>query len=239
MPRKPRIHFSGAIYHAMARGVEGRAIFIDDLDRADFLADLVRIAAQASAEILAYCLMGNHFHLAIKVGRVSLSTIMQRLMGRHAERFNWRWERKGHLFQGRYKANLCVDDRYLRSLIRYIHMNPVRAGLVAAPEDWPWSSARVVATPPQEDVDFDPWAKGPVLLRNIERNQRDMAEIAATIAATTGVSVGGLRCRSREARLVGARRGFSLTAIEEGYSMTAIAAWLETTVSSVSRYSRG
>lgn len=223
----------------MARGVEGSAIFTDDRDRTDFLADMAKVAAQSSAEILAYCLMGNHFHLAVKVGRVSLSSIMQRLMGGHAERFNRRQERSGHLFQGRHKAKLCVDDRYLRCLIRYIHMNPVRAGLVAAPEDWPWSSARAVGTPPEEDGEFDPWAKGPVLLRNIERAQRDLAEIAASIAATTGVSVDGLRCRSREARLVGARRGLALKAIEEGYSMTAIAAWLETTVSSVSRYSRG
>jgi len=222
----------------MARGVEGRVIFIDDLDRTKFLEDMELISAQSSAEIIAWCLMNNHFHLAIKIDQIPLSSIMHRMMGGHAGRFNGRHDRKGHLFQGRHKANLCTDDLYLRRLIRYIHMNPVRAGLVATPEDWPWSSARKIGTPTDDGVDFDPWAKGPILLRTIERVRVDLAEIAESVAKKTGIGADYLRSRSREARLVAARKSLSTIAIGEGHSIKAIAEWLGTHPSSVSRHAR-
>jgi REP element-mobilizing transposase RayT len=90
MSRRQRIHFSGAVYHVMARGVNGGAIFIEDRDREEFLADLKRVADQAGAEVIAYCLMGNHFHLAIKVGAIPLRAVMQRLLTGYVLRFNAR-----------------------------------------------------------------------------------------------------------------------------------------------------
>ena len=95
---------------------------------------------ETSCTVLAYCLMGNHFHFALKVGGIPLSRVMHRLLTAHAMAFNFRHDRQGHLFQARYKAVLCIDDIYLIALTRYIHMNPVRAGLVANPDQWPWSS---------------------------------------------------------------------------------------------------
>lgn len=140
MARGPRIHFAGAVYHVMARGVDGREVFTDDLDRRAFLEAARLVKNESSCSILAYCLMGNHFHFAIRVGSTPLSRIMQRLLTAYVMAFNSRHERQGHLFQARYKAVLCLDDAYLIALIRYIHMNPVRAGLVSCPESWPWSS---------------------------------------------------------------------------------------------------
>ncbi|MCR4295507.1 MAG: transposase, partial [Elusimicrobia bacterium] len=120
----------------MAKGVDGRAIYTDDADRIGFLKSLNRIVNESGASVLAYCLMGNHFHLAIKVGAVPLSSVLQRILTSHALTFNIRHDRTGHLFQARYRSNLCLTDAYLTALIRYIHMNPVRAGLVSRPEDW-------------------------------------------------------------------------------------------------------
>jgi putative transposase len=145
MPRPPRIHYPGAVYHVMARGVDGQDIFIDDLDRSGFLDNMLRLKSELPHSILAYCLMGNHFHFAIRVGNIPLSRIMQRLLTAHATGFNERNERQGHLFQARYKSVLCLNDRYLIALIRYIHMNPVRAGLVSRPDLWQWSSHRQYA----------------------------------------------------------------------------------------------
>lgn len=124
----------------MARGVDGREIFTDDLDRQTFLATTSGVKKETSCSILAYCLMGNHFHFALRVGNIPLSQIMHRLLTAYAMAFNFRHDRQGHLFQARYKAVLCLDDSYLIALIRYIHMNPVRARLVANPVDWAWSS---------------------------------------------------------------------------------------------------
>lgn len=157
MPRKPRIHFSGAIYHAMARGVERRPIFIDDHDRRIFLDQMRRYERELGAKIIAYCLMGNHFHLAIKVAAATLGAFMQRLTGGYAGGLNHRHDRVGHLFESRYKDKLCLDDRYLQALVHYIHMNPVRAGLVAAPGDWPWSSFKPTDGPFPDLDSFEPW----------------------------------------------------------------------------------
>lgn len=157
MPRKPRIHFPGAVYHAMARGVERRPIFADDHDRRRFLDLMCRHERELGAKIIAYCLMGNHFHLAIRVAASTLGTFMQRLNGDYAGGFNHRHDRVGHLFESRYKDKLCLDDRYLLTLIHYIHMNPVRAGMVSHPGDWPWSSFKPTDGPFPNLDGFVPW----------------------------------------------------------------------------------
>jgi REP element-mobilizing transposase RayT len=135
----PRIHFDGALFHAMSRGNGGQNIFMDDEDRQEFLRILKQTMARYPFKIYAYCLMPNHFHLLIRVGRFNLPIIMQTILTRYAMHFNIVRRRKGHLFQSRYKAIPCSDDPYLLALIRYIHLNPARAGLATGPNDWPWS----------------------------------------------------------------------------------------------------
>lgn len=97
---------------------------------------------ETNTVILAYCLMPNHFHLAVKVSTVPLGRVMLRILTSYVNTFNNRHERTGHLFEARHKAKICLTDRYLLGLIRYIQMNPVRAKLVKNAEDWPWSSRR-------------------------------------------------------------------------------------------------
>lgn len=238
MARRPRIHFPGAIYHAMARGVDGRDIYVDNLDRVQFLEGMRRIENETSARVLAYCLMGNHFHLAIKVERVPLSFIMQRMLSGYCRIFNRRHDREGHLFQARHKAIICLNERYLANLIPYIHLNPVRSGFVAAPQDWPWSSyesgqAAIV------DADFDPWPTTPeVELARLGMTSLDLETIGACSAAHAGVELASLRSGSRERRVVEARRIFVREAVRIGSTLTAAARWLKTSKSSVSRYAR-
>jgi putative transposase len=142
MARRSRIHYPGAIYHAMARGVDGRSIFNDDRDREYFLSILSRLREETGFSMLAYCLMGNHFHLAIKISDIPLSSVLQRLLTQYALTFNTKYDRMGHLFQARFRAQICLDDRYLVGLVRYIHLNPVRASMVSHPTQWKWSSHR-------------------------------------------------------------------------------------------------
>lgn len=116
-----------------------------------------RFANELGAQILSYCLMSNHFHLAIKVAEATLGAFMQRLNGDYAGGFNHRHDRVGHLFESRYRESLVLDDRYLATLIHYIHMNPVRAGMVSHPGDWPWSSFKPTDGPFPDLDEFNPW----------------------------------------------------------------------------------
>lgn len=126
----------------MSRGVEGREIFHDDADRTTFLKMLVETKRAHALRLLAYCLMGNHFHLLLKVGDFPLYSSMHRFLTCYSHYFNQRHARQGHLFQSRYTAPVCRQDSYLENLLRYIHLNPVRAGLVHEANDWPWSGHR-------------------------------------------------------------------------------------------------
>jgi putative transposase len=141
--RKPRIHYPGAVYHVILRGNAGQDIFFADEDRYRFYRFLQEGRVKFGHRIHAFCLMTNHVHLALQVGEIPLSRIIQNLSQRYTMWVNWREDRKGHLFQGRYKAILLDADRYLLELIRYIHLNPVRAGAVKQPKDYRWSSHRV------------------------------------------------------------------------------------------------
>ncbi len=140
MARKPRIHYPGAVYHVMLRGNAGQNIFADDEDRTKLLLHLQESAERFFCQIHAFCLMSNHIHLAIQVGDVPLSRIMQSLNLKYTRHYNQKQGVTGHLFQGRYKAILIDADSYLLQLIRYIHLNPVRVALVTTPEEYQWSS---------------------------------------------------------------------------------------------------
>jgi len=140
MGRKPRLHYQGALYHVISRGNNRQTIFQSDKDRAVFLSLLRKLKKKCPFFLYAYCLMGNHFHLLVEVRDMPLSAIMQRLLTGYTRYFNWTHKRKGHLFQGRYKAFICQKDSCLLELMRYIHLNPVRAEIVEEPAKFPWSS---------------------------------------------------------------------------------------------------
>ena len=140
MARPLRIEYPGAFYHITARGNEGKEIFRDDKDRARFLGYLETAVGRYKAVIHAYCLMGNHYHLLLTTPEGNLSQVMRHINGGYTTYFNKRHNRFGHLFQGRYKAILVDADPYAGELSRYIHLNPVRAGMVRQTEEYKWTS---------------------------------------------------------------------------------------------------
>jgi REP element-mobilizing transposase RayT len=143
MARKPRIHFPGAVYHVILRGNAGHPVFFDDADRYRFYLYLQYAVEKFGCRIHSFCLMTNHIHLVVQTDAISLSRIMQNISLRYTKWItkwiNYTQNRMGHLFQGRYKALLLDADRYLMELVRYIHLNPVRAGMVVAPDEYQWS----------------------------------------------------------------------------------------------------
>ncbi len=140
MARKPRIHYPGAVYHVMLRGNGGQDIFFDLADRSRFLLFIQQGLERFFHRVYAYCLMDNHVHLALQVADTPLSKIMQNLGFRYTQYINREQQRTGHLFQGRFKALLIDEENYLLQLVRYIHLNPLRAGMVKHLDEYPWSS---------------------------------------------------------------------------------------------------
>jgi putative transposase len=142
MGRKPRIEVVGATYHVFARGNEQRTIFTDERDYSWFLQRLGETVVENRWRCLSYCLMPNHYHLIVELTECNLGRGMQKLNLGYVRRFNWRHERVGHLFQGPYKALALEHDSHFHETFRYVALNPVKAGLVADPSSWPWSSYR-------------------------------------------------------------------------------------------------
>jgi len=130
MPRKSRIDAPGAMHHIIVRGIDRQKIFKNDEDRNNFLSRLGVILAETKTDCYAWALIPNHFHLLLRTGNVSISNVMRRLLTGYALWYNRRHGRYGHLFQNRYKSILCQEDAYLLELVRYIHLNPIRAKVV-------------------------------------------------------------------------------------------------------------
>jgi len=135
MPRQPRLDVPGALHHIMVRGNNKATIFSDDQDRSKFLQRLGENITEAKCSVYAWVLMGNHVHILFKSGTKGLSAVMRKLLTWYAVYYNRRHNRTGHLFENRYKSILCEEDRYLLALIRYIHLNPLRAGMVKTLEE--------------------------------------------------------------------------------------------------------
>lgn len=143
MARKPRLHVEGGFYHVILRGNGGEKIFFTNSDRYRLFSLLQEGTERFGYRLHAYCLMSNHIHLLIQVGSVPLSKLVQNLSFRYTKYINKKKNRIGHLFQGRYKAILVDADSYMLELIRYVHNNPVRVGMVTRAKDYKWSSHRV------------------------------------------------------------------------------------------------
>ncbi|MHB8094477.1 MAG: transposase [Candidatus Aminicenantales bacterium] len=142
MARQLRIEYPGAFYHVASRGNEKQRIFHEPEDNSRFLEFLSRAHDRFGVFIHAFCLMENHYHLFIETPEANLSRTLHFINTAYTVYLNKRRERIGHLFQGRFKAILVEADIYARELIRYIHLNPVRAGIVSRPEEYIWSSHR-------------------------------------------------------------------------------------------------
>jgi REP element-mobilizing transposase RayT len=130
MPRLARLDAPGVLHHVMGRGIERKEIFFNDTDRIDFIERLADIAEEGAMDVYAWVLMPNHFHLLCKTRNRPLSSSMRKILTGYVVNFNRRHRRYGHLFQNRYKSIVCQEDRYLKELLRYIHLNLLRAGLV-------------------------------------------------------------------------------------------------------------
>ena len=159
MPRQPRLDIPDLVHHVIVRGIKRDKIFRDDDDRRSFLQRFHVLLAETDTACYAWALIPNHFHLLLRPSRVSLSTFMRRLLTGYAVTHNKQHKRSGHLFQNRYKSIICEEDTYLLELIRYIHLNPLRAHLVADMESldlYPWCGhAEILGNQPGCGLDKD------------------------------------------------------------------------------------
>ncbi len=173
MPRGPRLDAPGTLHHVMVRGIEKRRIFENDRDREDFLDRLGRVLQEGQASCFAWALIPNHAHVLLRTGPTPLARMMRRLLTGYAVSFNLRHERSGHLFQNRYKSIVCEEDAYLLELVRYIHLNAIRAGLVKD----------------MEELDRYRWSGHAVLMRRQERRWQSRDEVLSQFGETEGVAV--------------------------------------------------
>lgn len=172
MGRPLRIEYPGALYHVTSRGNEKKNIFLDKADRDKFLQILQEYHTRHGMVIHAYVLMDNHYHLLLETPRGNLLKVMHGINSRYTGYFNRKYQRVGHLFQGRYRALLVEKDQYLLSLSRYIHLNPMRAGIARRPEEYPYSSyGAYIGRRSREDwMQYDP------VLSQFGRNRKGAEE---------------------------------------------------------------
>ena len=149
MPRRPRRDLPDGIYHVTCRGTGGISIFVDDLDRGAFAFLLKQAAQRFDLQLIAWCLLGTHFHLIVRCRREQLSLAMHRLNGLYAQRFNKRHSRRGHLFEERFSSWVISTEGHLREATRYVVENPVAAGLCREPQEWIWSWPRLDVDSPR------------------------------------------------------------------------------------------
>ena len=145
MPRHARLDLPGLLHHVIVRGIEKRAVFLDDQDRDEFLSRFALLLTETGTDCYAWALLDSHFHLLLQPHAIKLASFMRRLLTGYAVVFNLRHQRAGHLFQNRYKSIVCDGDSYLLELVRYIHLNPLRAGIVdslQSLDDYPYCGHR-------------------------------------------------------------------------------------------------
>lgn len=161
MPRSARLDIPNLLHHVIVRGIERRDIFFDDDDRRSFLTRFATLLQETGTECLAWALMKNHFHLLLCPRQEKLATFMRRLLTGYAVTYNRRHKRSGHFFQNRYKSIVCEEETYLLELVRYIHLNPLRAGAVKD----------------MDELDRYPWCGHAVLMGNVDFSAQDTEEV--------------------------------------------------------------
>lgn len=251
---KLRTDFSGAIHHVYARGNNKRDIFLDDSDRLFFLQRLAALKRETGFKLYALCLMTNHFHLLIETGKETFSNIMRRLLTAHSMRFNRKYQTVGHLFQGRFGSRLCSRDAYFLRLLRYIHRNPVAAGIVSSPLQWRWSghadllkgesalldcefplgffgegpAALAAYAAYVEDACDDRWT--PPLTEEILTDEREpLWPLLGEVSVEFGVDATALASGRRLRTLMAAKREFVRRGFDAGYSQAELARSLRCT----------
>ena len=147
MPRQARKKSESGIYHIMIRGINRQIIFEDEEDVQVFLKTLREYKSEMDCNIYAYCLMKNHIHILIRIDNEKMGTLMRKLGAKYVYWYNWKYNRVGGLFQDRYKSETVKDDKYFLSVLRYIHQNPVKAGICKAVADYNESSYEEYITP--------------------------------------------------------------------------------------------
>ncbi len=154
MPRIGRLHIPGGCYHVMGRGLERRRILATDTDKQDFIDRLGTGLPETGTQCFAWAMMDNHYHLLLRVGANPLSDLMRKLLGGYATGYNRRHGRVGYVFQNRYKSILCDEESHLLELVRYIHLNPVRAKIIdslSVLDSYPWTGHAVLLGRLQQD----------------------------------------------------------------------------------------
>ncbi|MFH0790215.1 MAG: transposase [Candidatus Omnitrophota bacterium] len=154
MPRQARLDYSGCYQHVMGRGIDGLNIFHKEADKQDFITRLKDIQKESSMQIHAWCIMDNHFHLLYQTGRTNLSEFMRKLLTGYAINYNKRNKRRGYLFQNRYKSIIIDADEYYLPVVRYIHLNPVKAKIVSFSQlkEYAWTGHREIIIKQEESV---------------------------------------------------------------------------------------
>jgi REP element-mobilizing transposase RayT len=151
MPRQARLDAPGIVQHVIIKGIESRQIFDDDRDRRDFITRMGNLSLEVETKMYAWVLMGNHVHILLRTGPKGLAKYMRRLLTGYAVTYNRRHSRCGYLFQDRYKSIVCDEDNYFTELVRYIHLNPLRAKVVlryeATNRDGGWPSEIGIQVP--------------------------------------------------------------------------------------------
>jgi len=189
MPRQPRLDAPGTLHHVMGRGIEKTKIFRKEEDRVDFLQRLSALCQEEALKVYAWALMGNHFHLLIRTGRQLLSGGMKKILTGYVVNFNRRHKRYGHLFQNRYKSIICEDDPYFLELTRYIHLNPLRAGVV-----------RKI-----EELNKYAWTGHSAIMEEVERKWQDTEKVLAYFSKRKRKAIAGYENFVREGEFQGRR----------------------------------
>ena len=211
MPRKARLDAPGTLHHVMMRGTEGKSIFREDKDHQNFLSRLAQISEDTEARILAWTSMSNHVHLLMFSGSQGISKFMRRLLTGYAVWYNRKYHRTGHLFENRYKSIVCEEEAYLLELVRYIHLNPLRAGIVKN----------------MEELDRYPWSGHGVLIGSSRNDWQERDYVLRQFSETKGKAVRAYRrfmeegiAQGRRNDLVGGGRVRSQGGWSQGVSLT-------------------
>ncbi|MEW6725916.1 MAG: transposase [Bacillota bacterium] len=241
--RQPRLHQDEGFYHVTARGNRKEEVFLEDEDYSKYLQLVDRYRKRYGVTVHAFTLMPNHVHLLLQVGSIPLCKTMQGIQQCYTQWWNKKYGQVGHVFQGRYKASLIEDDAYLLATVRYVHLNPVDAGIVSTPEDYPWSSHRYylgqvsdglvdcsfvqdllmeygvkdidgLSMVSENSVDPHPKPKArPAVVPPPEPLKADLSAVLAAVCGVAEVAGESIIGGARDRRCVWARRLFMYTAV--------------------------